>query len=130
MTFPLLSEAWIAAVNAVDATVTPSVRINMGVTGDSGDQVGASLDTTSGRPVVELGALADADLTVTTDYDTAVAVVRSTDPATGLEAFLAGKVVVQGDLMRLVALAGELRTTPDGIARAEAVRAITAPEGD
>jgi hypothetical protein len=127
VTSPFLSETWIATVNALHATVTAPVRVNLVVTGDAGQRVSASLDTTSGRPIVELGALDGADLTVTTDYGTAVAVVRSTDPATGLEAFLAGRVVVQGDLMRLVALAGELRSTPDGVAFADAVRAITTP---
>ena len=44
-----------------------------------------------------------ADVTLTTDYATAKEVFISGDPQTGMQAFMAGKVKIQGDMSKLIA---------------------------
>jgi putative sterol carrier protein len=56
-----------------------------------------------GAAVWSAGQLADADLTLTTDYDTARAIFMTGDPQSALQAFMEGKVKIQGDLTKLMA---------------------------
>ncbi len=53
---------------------------------------------------MELGELDDADVTVTTDYDTAKAMFVDQDPAVAMQSFMTGKIKVQGDMMKLMAM--------------------------
>jgi hypothetical protein len=110
---PFLSEEWMADVRAIreryageTPPVTTSLKINQIVTdvpfGDG--RVETYVDTSSGHVVMEFGQLEDADVTVTTDYQTAQVLFVDQDPAAGMQAFLAGKVVVQGDMMKLMAM--------------------------
>ena len=62
---------------------------------------------------------------MTTDYETAKRVVPRTDPAAGMQAFMAGKLVVQGDMMKLVALPTLAASDPAAQAASEEIRAIT-----
>ena len=39
-----------------------------------------------------------------TDYDTARALIVDRDPAVAMQSFMAGKIQVQGDMMKLMAL--------------------------
>ena len=113
MAHPFLSDAWVDAARAIrerhvpDAAPIPAaVQINL-VVNDSpfGDgPINSYVDTTSGSLVMELGQLDDPDVTVTTDYETAKSLFLATDPAAGMQAFMAGKLVVQGDMMKLVVL--------------------------
>jgi hypothetical protein len=86
--------------------VTQSLKINQVVTGAPFGEgtVESYLDTSSGDVVMELGRLDDADATLTTDYDTAKAMFVERDPAAGMQAFMSGKITVQGDMMKLMAL--------------------------
>ena len=45
----------------------------------------------------------DADVTLTTDYATAKEIFVSGNPTAGMQAFMAGKVTVQGDMSKLMA---------------------------
>jgi putative sterol carrier protein len=45
----------------------------------------------------------DAEVTLTTDYATAKQVFASNDPNAGMQAFMQGKVRVQGDMAKLMA---------------------------
>lgn len=49
------------------------------------------------------GHLDSADLTLTTDYTTARDIFMSANPQTAMQAFMEGKVKLQGDLTRLMA---------------------------
>ena len=53
-----------------------------------------------------IGHLPDADVTLTTDYATAKEVFVAGDPAAGMQAFMAGKVKIQGDMAKLMAAQG------------------------
>jgi putative sterol carrier protein len=113
MTFQFLSDEWMAAAKAIrekyaDQTpkATVSIRMNQVVTdvpfGDG--TVKSFLDTSTGDIVMDLGELEPADLTVTTDYATARAVFVEQDQAAGMQAFMAGKIKVQGDMMKMMAM--------------------------
>ena len=44
------------------------------------------------------------DLTVTLDYETAKAIIVDQNPQAGMQAFMAGKIKVQGDMTKLMAM--------------------------
>ena len=113
MPFPFLSEEWMDAAKAIrekyaDQTseITISVRMNQVITDSPfGDgDIKLYLDTSSGSLVMESGELDAPDLTLTTDYDTAKKIFVDQDQAAGMQAFMAGKVKVQGDMMKMMAL--------------------------
>jgi hypothetical protein len=134
MSHPFLSAAWVDAARAIrerhapnGAPISAAVKINL-IVNDSpfGDEpINSYVDTTSGSLVMELGQLDDPDVTVTTDYETARALFLATDPAAGMQAFMAGKLVVEGDMMKLVALPMMAATDPPAKAASEEIRAIT-----
>lgn len=64
----------------------------------------AHLDTTSGDIVLEAGHLDPADLKVTIDYVTAKAILVEGNPQAGMQAFMAGRIKVEGDMSKLLAL--------------------------
>jgi putative sterol carrier protein len=51
---------------------------------------------------MDLGHLDSPDLTVTTDYATARAIFLEQDPQAGMQAFLSGKVKVDGDMTKMM----------------------------
>jgi SCP-2 sterol transfer family len=113
MTHPFLSNEWMDAARDIRAKyhdqvpkVTTSIRINQVITdvpfGDG--TVTSYLDTSSGDVVMELGELEGADATVTTDYATAKAMFVDGDQAVAMQAFMSGKIKVQGDMMKLMAM--------------------------
>ena len=71
-----------------------------------------------------MGHLNSADLTLTTDYVTARDIFMSGNPQAGMQAFMEGKVKVQGDLTKLMA-AQVAGTGPGAPGLAEALSAIT-----
>jgi putative sterol carrier protein len=75
---------------------------------------------------MELGELSNADVTVTTDYETALKILVEQDQAAAMQAFMAGRVKVQGDMMKMMAM--QTAVPQDDIARAiaEEIRSITA----
>ena len=78
-----------------------------------------------GMILAELGELDPADVTVTTDYVTARALFVDQDQAASMQAFMAGKIKVQGDMMKMMAM--QTSMPQDDIARAIAgeIQAIT-----
>jgi hypothetical protein len=111
MPYPFLSDEWVEAARSIreaspGATVPHAVRMNLIVTevpfGDG--TVDAHMDTSSGELVLETGHIDAPDLTVTVDYDTAKAILVEGNPQAGMQAFMAGKVRVEGDMAKLMAL--------------------------
>jgi hypothetical protein len=66
----------------------------------------AHLDTTSGELVLDAGHLDPADLKVTIDYVTAKAILVEGNAQAGMQAFMAGRIKVEGDMSKLLALQG------------------------
>ena len=67
------------------------------------DPVKAHLDTSSGELIMELGHVENADVTITLDYQTAKAIFVDGTAQAGMQAFMAGKIKVEGDLAKLIA---------------------------
>ena len=116
MSHPFLSPSWMEAAKAIrekyadqSTKVTTSIRMNQVIT-DVPEGVGTDsviklyMDTSSGDVVMELGELEGADLTLTTDYDTARKLFVEQDQAAGMQAFMAGRIKVQGDMMKMMAM--------------------------
>ena len=83
-----------------------AVRMNQIITdvpfGDG--TINAYMDTSGGQLDMELGHLENPDLTVTIDYETAKAIFVEGNPQAGMQAFMAGKIKVQGDMTKLMAM--------------------------
>jgi hypothetical protein len=106
-----LSEEWVAAVLSLQDEyrdrVTPPqapLRLNGTVTDAPFGEgpIAMSLDTSSGLGVVRTGHLDDAVVTMSTDYRTAHALLVDGDPQAVIEAFMSGRILVQGDLATLI----------------------------
>ena len=81
--------------------------------------INAYMDTSSGEMEMEKGSLDDAEVTVTVDYATAKAIFVDQNPQAGMQAFMAGKIKVQGDLTKLMAMQ---QAPPDPLAAEVATR--------
>ncbi len=135
MTHPFLSDDWMSAAREIREKyadevpeVTAPISINLAITdvpfGDG--EVRCHIDTSSGSFVLELGALDDAPTTITTDYDTAKALFVFQDQAVAMQAFMAGKIKVQGDMMQMLAMQTAMPSNEFSEKLAAEVQAITA----
>jgi hypothetical protein len=104
---PFLSAEWIAEARVIRAKyedqapkIPISIRMNQVITkvpfGEG--TINSHLDTSSGELVMDLGHLDTPDLTITTDYATARQIFLERDPQAGMQAFLGGKIRVEGDM--------------------------------
>jgi putative sterol carrier protein len=111
--YKFLSDEWVAEAKKVreefagkGSPPAHAVRMNQIITdvpfGDG--TVNAHIDTSGGEMEMELGHLENPDLTVTLDYDTAKAILIDQNPQAGMQAFMAGKIKVQGDMTKLMAM--------------------------
>lgn len=133
--YQFLTPEWIEEAKKIreqfdsDAAATPHVvRMNQVITevpfGDG--TVNAHMDTTSGEVQMDLGHLENPDLTVTLDYATAKAIIVEGNPQAGMQAFMAGKVKVQGDMTKLMAMQQPVGGQDDAAAKvAAAIQEIT-----
>jgi putative sterol carrier protein len=135
--YEFLSPQWLDAVRRIreempDPAGEPPLTMKMNVVVvetpfDGGDMRG-HVDTSDGRLLVEEGHLEGPDLTVTVEYATAKSIFVDQDLNVAMQAFMAGRVKVQGDITKLMALqAQSITPDPDAIAIAEAVKDLTAP---
>jgi hypothetical protein len=135
MPHQFLSAEWMAAAKEIRSryedqvpNIALSVRINQVVTGvPFGDgTVSSYFDTSSGEVEMDLGEIDSPDATITTDYDTARALFVEGDQAVAMQAFMAGRIKVQGDMMKLMAM--QTAMPQDDISKqiAEEIKAITA----
>ena len=108
---PFLSAEWIAEAREIRAKyedqapkIPISIRMNQVITkvpfGDG--TINSHLDTSSGELVMDLGHLDTPDLTITTDYATARQIFLERDPQAGMQAFLGGKIRVEGDMTKMM----------------------------
>jgi hypothetical protein len=111
--YPFLSDEWLdearkirAEYEGKTAPIPNVVRMNLVVTAVpfSEQDILAHMDTSSGELVLDTGHLESQDLKVTVDYDTAKAILIEGNPQAGMQAFMAGKVRVEGDMAKLMAL--------------------------
>jgi putative sterol carrier protein len=135
MTHPFLSDDWMSAAKEIRAkyegqtpAITASIRMNQVITdvpfGEG--EVKAFVDTSSGELVMDLGELDAPDLTVTTDWATAKSIFVLQDQAAGMQAFMSGKIKVQGDMMKMMAMQTSMPTDEITKKIADEIKAITA----
>jgi putative sterol carrier protein len=128
MAYAFLSDEWLEAAKSIreeyrgkGAAPAHVVRMNQIITEvpfGSGT-IEAHMDTSSGELDMDTGHLDDADLTVTLDYATAKAILVEGNPQAGMQAFMAGKIKVQGDMTKLMAMT---QGTPDPVQAEVAAR--------
>ena len=106
-----LSDPWLDQLVALtqeyaDKVPAPAakMRLNQSVTGApfSQDAIQMHTDTTSGKGVVGRGHLENADITITVDYDTAKSLIVDGDQAAAMQAFMSGKIKVDGDMSKMM----------------------------
>ncbi len=112
MPYQFLSDEWVDAARkireeaAAPATAPPPVKMNLTITevpfGEG--SVDAHMDTTSGELQLDTGHLDGADVTATLDYETAKAMMVDANPQAAMQAFMAGKIKLQGDMTKAMAL--------------------------
>lgn len=111
--YQFLSDEWIEEAKRIrdehagDAPAPPQkVRMNQVITevpfGDG--TINANMDTSGGAMEMGEGHLENPDLTVTLDYATAKAILVDGNPQAGMQAFMAGKIKVEGDMTKLMAM--------------------------
>jgi len=133
--YPFLSDEWLDEARKIReeyAGKTPpiahSVKMNLVVTSVpfSDDDINAHMDTSSGELELDTGHLDAADLKVTVDYDTAKAILIEGNPQAGMQAFMAGKVRVEGDMAKLMMLQSQpAAQDPNAAEMAAKLRDIT-----
>jgi len=115
--YPFLGDEWTTEVRRLhDEVVTESVppahkvRMNLVLTDSpfAEGTIDAHLDTSSGEVIVEIGHLDSPDLTVTVEYETAKAILVEGNAQAAMQAFIAGRIRVEGDMSLLLTL----QTTP------------------
>lgn len=127
-----LSQAWLEEFDALTSrlgvepiSVSVPLRMNQLIseTPFGPEPIKAHIDTTSGTLEIGLGLVDEADLTITIDYETAKAMFVDMDPQRAVEAFLAGRVTVNGDITKLLGLAQVFATRDERVTAI--LRAIT-----
>jgi putative sterol carrier protein len=105
--YPFLSDAWFDAASALikehAPAAPPSTNLVMNLEVTDGEKtVEFFMGSKDGETMFGKGKADGADLTMSTDMDTARAVFVSGDQQAGMQAFMAGKVRVQGDMTKLM----------------------------
>jgi putative sterol carrier protein len=111
--YPFLSDEWLEAAKKIreeyaGQTSAPAhaVRMNQIIIevpfGEG--TIEAHMDTSSGELQMDVGHIENPDLTVTIDYVTAKAILVDGNPQAGMQAFMAGKIKVQGDMTKMMAM--------------------------
>jgi putative sterol carrier protein len=110
---PFLSDEWMEEAKKIreeyrgkGSPAAHAVKMNQVITDVPFGEgtINAHMDTSSGELEMDTGHIDGADLTVTLDYDTAKAIFVDGNPQAGMQAFMAGKIKVQGDMTKLMAM--------------------------
>lgn len=132
-TYAFLSEDWVSEARKIReefdgkvGAVPQQIRMNLVITDVpfSAEAVDAHMDSSDGSLELDLGHIEPVDLKVTLDYGTAKAILVEGNAQVGMQAFMAGKVKVEGDMSKLMAMQA---APPDAAAQeiAARLRAIT-----
>ena len=130
---PFLSDDWLAEARRMGKEYAGDldageylIRMNQVITGVPFGEgtLHTHIDSSSGTMEIETGHLDEPDVTVTLDYETARSVFIEGNRDAGMQAFMAGKVKVQGDMSKLMAMQAG---APDAKAQeiAQRIQAIT-----
>jgi hypothetical protein len=115
MTYPFLSDAWFAELDALVAAAgdlqvpaaMKAVEINVTITAPTGDTLAYVKDGLLYR-----GHREGAPTSLRLGADLARKIFVEADTAAGIQAFLAGEMIAEGDLAKLVAMQMEEPSAP------------------
>lgn len=112
MAYKFLSEEWVAEARKIGdeyrgqipQTSSNTMRMNLVIKDVPFGEglVNAHMDNSEGDARMDMGHLDNPDVTITTDYETAKSVFIDSNPQAGMQAFMAGKVQIQGDMSKLM----------------------------
>jgi hypothetical protein len=130
--YPFLSEEWLTEVRRLGEEhqggggIAHAVKMNQIITDVPFGEgtINAHMDTSTGEMQMDMGHVENPDVTVTLDYETAKAIFVEGNPQAGMQAFMAGKVKVQGDMTKLMAMQ-TATPNPEAQAFAEKVKEMT-----
>ena len=133
--YPFLSDEWLIEARRIREeykgkapAIAHQLKMNQVITDvpfGSGT-IDAHVDTTSGQIEMDTGHIEGADLKVTLDYETAKAIIVDGNPQAGMQAFMAGKIKVEGDMTKLMALQASTATSDPAAAEvAKRIQDIT-----
>jgi hypothetical protein len=135
-----LSPSWILAARKIRDEFAssgaagpdaPSIRMNLTVTEVPFEPatMHAHVDSSSGTLDLDEGHLDNPDVVVTSDYVTTRSLFVDQDPAAAMGAFMSGKIRVQGELAKLLALQTSVPADAEGPVReiAARIKAMTLP---
>lgn len=130
--YPFLADGWFGAVERIvtehanGELQAPDLLMNLVVTETPfGEDRQFHMGATGGSPVFGLGHEERADLTLTVDYETAHEIFVAGNQQAGMQAFLAGKVKVMGDVSKLM-VASQGGPPAGGAGLQAAIQAVTA----
>ncbi len=112
-TYLFLSDEWLDQARAIraefdgkGAPIEHSIRMNLIIAAVPFGEgtVHAHVDTSTGELVLDTGHIDPVDLKVSLDYDVARAILVEGNPQAGIQAFMSGKIKVEGDIAKLMAL--------------------------
>ncbi len=132
-TYLFLSDEWLDEARSIRAeyeghggSIEHSVRMNLIVEEVPFGEgwIHAHADTSTGDLVLDVGHIDPVDLKVTIGYEIARALLVEGNPQAGLQAFMQGRIKVEGDIAKLMALQS---ASPDPTAAeiASRIQAIT-----
>jgi len=135
VTYEFLTDEWLTeAKRLTDEAAMPAnspahvIRMNQVITDapfKDNEDILVHMDTTSGKVVLDLGHLESPDLTVTIDFVTAKAIFVEQNQQAGMQAFMAGKIKVQGDMTKMMAM-GQTAPDPAAVELAQKIKDMTA----
>jgi hypothetical protein len=135
--FEFLSDDWFAAARKLrddlpsgGGTPPPKIKMNMIIIEapfNGGAEIKAFMDSSSGEMQMDEGELSDPEVTVTVDWPTAKAIFVDQNAQAAMQAFMSGKVKIQGDPTKLMAMQAA-GAAPDPAAQelADKIKDITA----
>jgi putative sterol carrier protein len=134
VTHQFLSDEWLDAVEEIRARhadgaaqVPYKIKMNQVITDVpfTSESIPLHVDTSDGTMKMGKGHLDDPEVTVTTDWETARKIFVESDQAAAMQAFMAGKIRVEGDMTKLMLMNA---APPDEVARqvAAEIKEITA----
>jgi putative sterol carrier protein len=132
--YEFLTVEWIEAAKQIrdesDAPANPPahvIRMNQVITDApfTSEEIHVHMDTSDGELKMDQGHIENPDLTVTVDWATAKAIFVDQNPQAGMQAFMAGKVKVQGDMTKLMAMQ-QSAPDPNAQALADKIKEMTA----
>ena len=126
--YPFLSDGWFDAatklINEHGAGAPPGTNLLLNLeVEDASNKIDFHMGSRDGATLFGKGHEDGADVTLSTDMETAKAVFVDGNPQAGMQAFMSGKVRVQGDMTKLMMAQGGGGGNP---ALTEALQSITA----